>query len=112
VGDVLADPGSRDITAGVDFGILARRASALGLSVWGPVLQRDALRALGYGEAMVALRDRQVEALDAGRGVEAARRYSDRNRAGLLIDPGGLGRFRILCVGVGVDTPPRCVRPQ
>jgi SAM-dependent MidA family methyltransferase len=112
VADVLADPGSRDITAGVDFGILAGRASALGLSVWGPVLQRDALRALGYGEAMAALRDRQVEALDAGRGVEAARRYSDRNRAGLLVDPGGLGGFRILCVGVGVDTPPRCVRPQ
>jgi SAM-dependent MidA family methyltransferase len=112
VADVLADPGSRDITAGVDFGILARRASALGLSVWGPVLQRNALRALGYGDAMVALRDRQVEALDSGRGVEAARRYSDRNRAGLLVDPGGLGGFQILCLGVGVDTPPRCVRPQ
>jgi SAM-dependent MidA family methyltransferase len=112
VADVLTDPGSRDITAGVDFGILARRAAALGLPVWGPVLQRDALRALGYGEAMVALRDRQVEALDTGRGVEAARRYSDRNRASLLVDPGGLGGFRVLCVGVGVDTPPRCVRPQ
>ena len=48
VEDVLAAPGATDITAGVDFGLLSRRAERLGLASFPPVSQRSALRALGY----------------------------------------------------------------
>jgi SAM-dependent MidA family methyltransferase len=101
--DVLADPGSRDITAGVDFGDLKRRALARGLPVWGPVTQRDALLALGFRELDEEARAAQVRATAARDGVQALRIYSDRNRASLLVDPAGLGRFLVMCIGVGVN---------
>jgi SAM-dependent MidA family methyltransferase len=110
--DVLADPGSRDITAGVDFGALVERASGLGLRVWGPVTQRDALLALGYRRWDEEARNRQVRATANRDGLEALRLYSERNRAGQLVDPMGLGGFLVLCVGVGEvpDQPPRSVQ--
>jgi SAM-dependent MidA family methyltransferase len=109
--EVLEDPGSRDITAGVDFGLLARWARTHGLATWGPVLQRDALLALGYREWDREAQHRQVDAVGARRGVEALRLYSDRNRANLLLGRTGLGAFYFLCMGVGVTTPPTFARP-
>jgi SAM-dependent MidA family methyltransferase len=109
--EVLADPGSRDITAGVDFGLLARWARQHGLATWGPVLQRDALLALGYREWDREAQQRQVEAVGARRGIEALRLYSDRNRANLLLGRAGLGAFYFLCLGVGATPPPRFARP-
>jgi len=110
VGDLLADPGSSDVTAGVDMGVLASCARELGLHVWGPVAQRDALAALGFAEELEALRREQVAHLDRGRGREAVRAYSARGAAGLLVERGGLGDFAVLCLGKGVDdTPPRCM---
>ena len=47
VEDVLADPGSADITAGVDFHLIEARARANGLRVEGSLSQRDALVSLG-----------------------------------------------------------------
>jgi SAM-dependent MidA family methyltransferase len=108
--DVLASPGSRDITAGVDFGALIRRAEALGLSVWGPVTQRDALFALGFRDLDAEARARQVELAAQGRGIEAARAYSDRGRASILVDPTGPGGFLVLCLGIGTDAAPTSVR--
>ena len=104
--DVLADPGSRDITAGVDFDALARHARDAGHAVWGPVSQRDALIALGYRELDDDARRRQVQTAAEGRGIEAMRIYSARSRATILVDPTALGGFLVLCVGVGVDLPP------
>jgi SAM-dependent MidA family methyltransferase len=103
--DVLADPGSGDITAGVDFQALARHARGRGLRVWGPAAQRDVLLALGFREFDERAQARQVEAIAARRGVEALRIYSNRNRANLLLGRTGLGAFYVLCVGVG-DVPP------
>jgi SAM-dependent MidA family methyltransferase len=107
--DVLAEPGSRDITAGVDFGALAERAGSLGLRGWGPVTQRDALLALGYARWDEEARGRQVRATADRDGVTALRMYSERNRAAQLVDPMGLGGFLVACFGVG-DVPERTPR--
>jgi SAM-dependent MidA family methyltransferase len=109
-GDVLGDPGSRDITAGVDFGDLKRHAEERGLSVWGPVAQRYALLRLGFRELDRRAQARQIEALGHRRGIEALRIYSNRARANLLLGRGGLGDFSVLCLGIGVDEPPRAFR--
>jgi SAM-dependent MidA family methyltransferase len=108
--DVLKDPGSRDITAGVDFEALARTAQRLGLTVWGPVTQREALMNLGFRELEEEARTRQVAAIAARRGIDALRTYSDRTRANLLLARAGLGDFLVLCLGKGMDRPPRSIR--
>jgi SAM-dependent MidA family methyltransferase len=105
--DVLSEPGSKDITAGVDFPMLARLSRDRGLAVWGPVTQRDVLLALGFREWDQAAQARQQEAIAARRGIEALRIYSDRTRANLLIGRSGLGAFYVLCLGVGTTRPPR-----
>ncbi len=99
--DVLSAPGSRDITAGVDVAALLDHGRRMGLRVWDPITQQDALRNLGIGAWDRALRERQSHALNEGRGAEATRIYSARNAARLLIDPAGLGAFTVLCLGVG-----------
>ena len=104
--EVLSDPGSRDITAGMDFSRLVEHARSLGARTWGPIFQRDALLAAGYREHVERARSRQSDALAEGRGLEAARLLSERNRAGLLVDPAGLGGLLWLCLGVGVEAPP------
>lgn len=109
VGDVLADPGSSDVTAGVDMRLVAAIARDLGLAVWGPVSQREALHALGFAEAVEALRRDQVGHLDEGRGTDAVRAFSARGAASLLVERGGLGDFAVLCLGKDVDATPRCM---
>jgi SAM-dependent MidA family methyltransferase len=103
--NVLRAPGTRDITAGVDFGALERHARQRGLIPWGPVTQRAALTNLGLADWGRELRTRQAHALNEGRGADATRFYSARNSARLLVDPAGLGGFAVLCLGVG--DPPR-----
>jgi SAM-dependent MidA family methyltransferase len=110
--DVLADPGSTDITAGVDFAALVRHAENRGLHVWGPVTQRDALIALGFRELDQEAQRRQVQALNARRGIEAMRIYSDRNRANLLLGREGLGASWVLCLGKNAEGSPRSLRPR
>jgi SAM-dependent MidA family methyltransferase len=101
--DVLAAPGSKDITAGVDFDALAGHARQLGLAVWGPVTQRQALRSLGWATIDRDRREAQAAAIGARQGITALRAYSDRGRAAQLIAPGGLGDFLVLGLGVNVD---------
>jgi SAM-dependent MidA family methyltransferase len=96
VADVLRDPGTVDITSGVDFAAIARRARERGLAVYGPVTQHRALMALGF-EAWV--RDelaKQHEQLEASAGIDAVRTWSGRSRATILADPASLGRLRWL----------------
>jgi SAM-dependent MidA family methyltransferase len=108
--EVLTDPGSKDITAGVDFEALRRHALASGLTAWGPVSQREALLALGFRDLDRRAQARQQEAIAARRGIDAMRIYSNRTRANMLVAKGGLGDFEVLCMGVGMDAPPRSVR--
>jgi len=108
--EVLDAPGARDITAGIDVDALATHARARGLAVFGPVTQRDGLLALGFAELDEAGRRRQVEAIDARRGIESVRIFSNRNRARQLIANEGLGGFWFLGLGIGTDARPRAFR--
>ena len=96
VEDVLADPGSNDVTAGVDLRALADRAEAARLVSLGTISQEAALRALGFEEWMRGELDRQGELLNAGKGSEATRTWQGRHRARMLVDPSSLGRLRWL----------------
>jgi NADH dehydrogenase [ubiquinone] 1 alpha subcomplex assembly factor 7 len=102
--DVLEDPGSADVTAGVDLEALAHRARDAGLQAFETVSQDQALVALGLDEWMRAERDHQGEMLASSRGVEAIRAWGGRSRASLLADPAGLGRLRWLVLA-GDDLP-------
>ncbi len=92
----LADPGSADLSAHVDFADLKRRASALGLKPYGPVPQGEFLLKLGLGERRNLLLQRatpaQAEAIASG--------------ASRLVDPKQMGiLFKALAL-TGADRPP------
>lgn len=67
--DPLADPGEADLTAHVDFALLASAGRSTRATVHGPVLQGDFLRALGIDARAAAIQQRatpvQGEAIDA-----------------------------------------------
>jgi NADH dehydrogenase [ubiquinone] 1 alpha subcomplex assembly factor 7 len=67
--DPLADPGEADLTAHVDFALLAQAARSAGAAVHGPVTQGDLLHALGIDARAATLKGRatpaQAEAIDA-----------------------------------------------
>jgi SAM-dependent MidA family methyltransferase len=105
--DVLADPGSTDITAGVNLAPITGRAEALGWQAFPPVSQRASLHALGYTEWAAAELGRQAQLQDRRSGREAVDVWSGRNAARLLVDPQALGRLRWLVLATpGLPTPP------
>jgi SAM-dependent MidA family methyltransferase len=107
VDDQLADPGSNDITAGVDFASISRRAEERGLSAFPSVTQREALLALGFEAWIRGELERQTALLDDGEGLEAVQTWSGRSRATLLVDPSALGRLRwLLLASPGLPSPP------
>jgi SAM-dependent MidA family methyltransferase len=111
VEDVLADPGTADITAGADFELIASYAGSIGLAAFPAVTQRDALLALGLDRWMHGQLEGQHRSMDAGHGIDAVRTWSGRSRASLLIDPGGLGRLRWLLLATpGLAPPPWLTR--
>ena len=92
----LADPGSADLSAHVDFADLKRQASALGLKPYGPAPQGEFLLKLGLGERRNRLLQRatpeQAEAIASG--------------ASRLVDPKQMGiLFKTLAL-TGADLPP------
>jgi NADH dehydrogenase [ubiquinone] 1 alpha subcomplex assembly factor 7 len=96
--EVLADPGTADLTAHVDFAALMREAEACGLHAYGPMQQGEFLLKLGLAERQERLLQRatpaQAEAILSG----AAR----------LVDPRQMGvLFKALAlIGPGLDSPP------
>ena len=96
--DVLAEPGTADITAGVDFGLLAGAASARGLRAFPTVRQLRALSILGFGDWMRDELAAQGSLLNRGEGMEAVRRWAGRGSASILVDAGKLGRLRWFCL--------------
>jgi NADH dehydrogenase [ubiquinone] 1 alpha subcomplex assembly factor 7 len=96
VEDPLDAPGDADITAGVDFSRIADRAEGAGMRALPSVTQRSALAALGFEAWIRGEIERQQGLLETREGAEAVRAWSERSRATLLVDPGGLGRFRWL----------------
>ena len=107
IADVLANPGSRDISAGVDFDSLASAAHERGFEVWGPVSQRDGLFRLGFREWLHALRDRQLAAEAAGEWRQAVTLFGERSRAPMLVDEAQLGSLKLIVLGRDVPRPPR-----
>ena len=96
--DVLAAPGSRDITAAVDLGAVAAEAQRLGFQVWGPVSQREALLGLGMRLWIRAVRGRGPG--DSREVVEAV------SRASILTDEDKLGALKLLVLGTaGLPAP-------
>jgi SAM-dependent MidA family methyltransferase len=104
--DVIEDPGTKDVTAAVDLDALTKKAERAGLTVWGPVSQREALLALGFRLWLSGLRSRQEEAERAGNWREANRLYGQRSKATLLIDAEQLGALQLLVFGTDGLPPP------
>jgi SAM-dependent MidA family methyltransferase len=106
VEDLLDDPGSSDITAGIGFDVLGRAAAMAGMTWLPTVSQRQALVALGFETWLRSALERQTDLLNTGRGSKAVRTWSGRTRAAMLIDPAGLGRFRWFVAGTpGLPAP-------
>jgi SAM-dependent MidA family methyltransferase len=80
--DVLAEPGSRDITAWVDFDEIAETFRAAGFDVASPVSQSRFLLANGIAA--------EVEAVGRSE-LSAAERIVERNAIAKLFMPGGMG---------------------
>jgi SAM-dependent MidA family methyltransferase len=96
--DPLADPGSADLTAHVDFGAFATAAREAGATVFGPIPQGLFLARLGLFQRT----DRLARGHPPERAaalIEAARRLGEPDRMGRL--------FKALAVcGPGCPTPP------
>jgi SAM-dependent MidA family methyltransferase len=106
VEDLLAAPGRADITAGVDFGFLAREIRGGGHSAFPTVSQLRALTALGFDAWLQTELERQQDQLNTGRGADAVRTWGGRSHAAMLADPAGLGLFRWFVAGThGVREP-------
>ncbi len=87
VADPFADPGTLDLTASVNFTAVRRAAEGAGLRYAGSGTQRDVLVALGIREAAA----RPTAPLDQLRAA------SRRSAIEALIDPNGLGAYRVVC---------------
>jgi len=87
VSDPLLDPGRHDLTASVDFTAIRRAAEGAGLRFAGSGTQRDVL---------IALRIREATARPAT-PIEQLRAASRRSAVDALLDPSGLGAFKVVC---------------
>ncbi len=98
--------GKQDITAHVDFTALERAARQHGLVVLGLTSQAEFLANAGIGELLVQLQSRPETTLESYLAARAAAMH--------LIDPGGMGRFRVMVLGKRVPSAPlpRGLRPQ
>ncbi|MGB3329849.1 MAG: SAM-dependent methyltransferase [Thermomicrobiales bacterium] len=94
----LTSVGEQDLTAHVDFSLLMNAARDAGMTVAGLTTQADALAALGLGDLLVALQQEEGVTLDEYYQAQAA--------VLRLIDPGGMGRFRLLGLAKGAPTSP------
>jgi SAM-dependent MidA family methyltransferase len=91
--DPLERPGEVDITATVNLTAVRRAAEGAGLRVVGNGTQRDVLLALGVREP----------AARAAAPLQQLREASRRSAVDALLDPRGLGAFRVLLFAK--DTP-------
>ncbi|MDQ4095693.1 MAG: SAM-dependent methyltransferase [Actinomycetota bacterium] len=107
VDDLRIDqPGTRDITAHVDWRPIVEALERAGFETFGPHRQRAVLQWLGAGSVDDDLRQRHSERLERGQGAAAVRMLSRRHALRTLLDPGGLGRLQVVAGIKGVSTPP------
>lgn len=100
----LAQPGTQDLTAHVNFSALIQTGRENGLRLAGLTTQAAFLTSLGLRERMAAL-----SAPAIGRGgvignsqLDQLRRISERNALAALLNPAGLGGFKVLIQQRGV----------
>jgi len=79
----LADPGSADLTAHVDFAAIAAQAHAVGAAVHGPIGQGRFLTSLGLVQRVAALA-RGLGTRQAAEMMQTAQRLTEPDRMGLL----------------------------
>ena len=87
IADPLAEPGLHDLTASVDFTAIRRAAEGAGLQLVGTSTQREVLVALGIREATPR----------PATPIEQLRAASRRSAIDALLDPNGLGAFKVVC---------------
>ena len=97
----LARPGQQDLTAHVNFSALARVGAEAGLRVERYTTQAALLRRLGAPEQAEELAARLFPYADSERQTDRGqadylRRATLRNALATLLDPHGLGGFRVL----------------
>ncbi|GBD18879.1 hypothetical protein HRbin27_01379 [bacterium HR27] len=104
--DPFAEPGERDITSHVDFTMLELAAEERSLVPLGLTTQAEFLAHGGLGERLVALQNQP--------GVTAEQYLAARAAAFHLLDPSGMGRFRVALFGKNVpqDAVPTGFRPR
>ena len=90
--------GRQDLTAHVDFSALARAGEAAGLQPAGLTTQGDFLAALGLGQQLVAMQQEPGITMEQYLAAQAA--------VLRLIDPAGLGRFRVLAMAKDAPIEP------
>ena len=93
--DPLTAIGEQDLTAHVDFTALIQAAHRADLEVAGLTTQADFLAALGMGDFLVELQQQADIGIDTYYRAQAS--------VMRLIDPAGLGRFRVL--GLALEAP-------
>jgi len=86
--------GRQDLTAHVDFSAVVRAAEAAGLDHFGTTTQDSFLARLGAGELLVAEQTRT--------GATMQSYLEARSALVRMIDPGAMGRFRVLAFGRGL----------
>lgn len=98
--DVTDDPylrvGNQDLTAHVNFTAVSRAAQSAGMIELGLTTQAYFLAGLGIEKIL----------LETQQSVSAQDYITARNAVMHLIDPRGLGRFRVLILGKNVDREP------
>ncbi len=97
----LTRPGEQDITAHVNFSALIDEGRRHGLRLNAFMTQRVWLQNMGIAEAMERLRERDYAASETKRAsdegqVALLRWYSLRQRVSTLMDPAGMGNFKVL----------------
>ena len=94
IADPLAEPGRHDLTASVDFTAIRRAAEGAGLQLVGASTQREVLVALGIREATAR----------PATPIEQLRAASRRSAIDALLDPNGLGAFKVVCFAKGATS--------
>jgi SAM-dependent MidA family methyltransferase len=90
--------GEQDLTAHVDFSLLSEAAAMTEMAEIGLAAQSDFLANAGLGQLLVNLQQDPTTAVDEYYRAQAA--------VFRLIDPGGMGRFRVLGLAKGVSLEP------
>lgn len=97
--DPFQSVGERDLTVHVDFSALRRAGEAAGMTFAGLTTQGAFLAGLGLGDHLVAMQSEPDASMSEYLATQAV--------VARLIDPGGLGRFRVLIMAkdTAVESP-------